>query len=472
MFLLMIFVFILGYVAIALEHKLNVNKAPVALFLGVSLWVILILDADGILSRDITGGFANFLKENTEVSNLPRWEQYIEYISENQILKFVGEIAEILFFLMGAMTIVEIVDQHGGFNVITNRIKTRNKVQLLWIISVITFFMSAALDNLTTSIVMIALLRKLISRRQYRWLYAGMVIISANAGGAWSPIGDVTTIMLWIKGNVTTAGIVPQLFLPSLVSMIVPLTILSFYLKGTFSNISKAESTKEKKVTIATRRERHIIFILGVGSLLFVPVFKVLTHLPPFMGMLFGLSLLWIFTEIMYYRKHELDEKAKMTVSRVLKNVDVPTILFFLGILSAVDALQTAGHLALLSEWLDKSFTSVYPTNILIGILSAIVDNVPLVAGAMGMHNVVTPEMLSAAINPEIMANYLVDGKFWTLLAYCAGTGGSILIIGSAAGVAVMGLEKIDFVWYLKKVSLFALIGYFAGILTFFLMMG
>lgn len=465
----MIIVFILGYLAIALEHNIKINKAATALFLGAVLWVMLIFDANNILSMDISGRFANFLSDHVEISQLPKWEQYVEFITENQILDYIAEIAEILFFLMGAMTIVEIVDQHGGFNVITNRIKTRKKVHLLWIISIITFFMSSVLDNLTTSIVMIALLRKLISKRQYRWLYAGIVIVAANAGGAWSPIGDVTTIMLWIKGNITTAGIVPSLFLPSLVSIIVPLIILSFYVKGSFPEIAKSEIEKEKHVTVATRRERHIIFILGIGSLLFVPVFKVVTHLPPFMGMLFGLSLLWIFTEIMYHRKHELDEKEKLTVTRVIKNVDVPTILFFLGILMAVDALQTAGHLALLSGWLDTSFTSVYPPNILIGILSAIVDNVPLVAGAMGMHAVVTPEMLESAANAHHLANYVVDGKFWTLLAYCAGTGGSILIIGSAAGVAVMGLEKINFIWYLKRISLFALIGYFAGLLTFYI---
>ncbi|OFX24884.1 MAG: sodium:proton antiporter [Bacteroidetes bacterium GWA2_31_9b] len=472
MFYLMIFVFVLGYTAIALEHKIKINKAPVALFLGVSLWVMLMFDSQNVISSDIGGRFTNFLKEHSDIAGLPQWEQYIQFIAENQLLGFLSEIAEILFFLMGAMTIVEIVDQHGGFNIITNRIHTRKKVYLLWIIAIITFFMSSVLDNLTTAIVMIALLRKLISKRQYRWLYAGIVIIAANAGGAWSPIGDVTTIMLWINGNVTTGGIVPTLFLPSLVSMIVPLVILSFYIKGSFPEIKKGELANPNLVAIATQRERYIILILGIGSLLFVPIFKVFTHLPPFLGMLFGLSVLWIFTEIMYRRKHDLDENEKMTVARVLKNVDVPTILFFLGILSAVDALQTAGHLTLVSDWLDRSFSSVYPPNILIGLLSSVVDNVPLVAGAMGMHEVVSPEMLANAANPAVLANYVTDGKFWTLLAYCAGTGGSILIIGSAAGVAVMGLEKIDFIWFLKRISLFALIGYFAGILTFYLMIG
>lgn len=470
MFTLMVVVFILGYTAIALEHNIKVNKTASALFLGVALWVLLMLDAGGILSRDIGGRFSEFLNSHPDLASLSQWEQYVKYIVDNQILEFLSEIAEILFFLMGAMTIVEIVDQHGGFKIITNRIKTRNKVKLLWIISFVTFFLSSVLDNLTTSIVMVALLRKLIDHRHDRWLYAGMVILAANAGGAWSPIGDVTTIMLWIKGNVTTGGIIPKLFLASLLSLLVPLIVLSFMLKGDFEESQEQHHEKENSATPATRRERHMIFILSVGALLFTPIFKVLTHLPPFLGMLFGLSLLWIFTEIMYHRKSELDEKEKRTVARVIKNVDVPTILFFLGILMAVDALQTAGHLTLLSQWLDKSFTSPYPPNILIGLLSSVVDNVPLVAAAMGMHPAVSPDLVTAASG--ISSAYVVDGNFWNLLAYCAGTGGSILIIGSAAGVAVMGLEKIDFMWYMKHISLLALIGYFAGILTYFIMFG
>ncbi len=470
MFWLMVIVFVLGYAAIALEHNIKVNKTASALFLGVILWVMLMFDAGNILTADIGGRFSSFLQSHPDVASLPQFEQYIHYISENQILGFLGEISEILFFLMGAMTIVEIVDQHGGFNIITNRIKTRNKVKLLWIIAIITFFMSAVLDNLTTSIVMVALLRKLIERRHDRWLYAGIVIIAANAGGAWSPIGDVTTIMLWINGNVTAASIITKLFLPSLVSMVVPVAVFSFMLKGDFPILKKYEMGINNPSPTATRRERHLIFIIGVGALLFTPVFKVITHLPPFLGMLLGLSVLWIFTEIMYHRKSDLDEKEKKTVARVLKNVDVPTILFFLGILSAVDALQSAGHLSLVSQWLDQSFSNVYVPNIFIGLLSAIVDNVPLVAGAMGMHPVVTPEVLATASNAGLLGNYVADGTFWNLLAYCAGTGGSILIIGSAAGVAVMGLEKIEFMWYMKRISLLALLGYFAGVLTYYLL--
>ncbi len=461
MFTLMAIIFVIGYAAIALESYIKVNKTATAMFLGVLLWVILIFDAEQILTLDIGGRFNDFLKLHPELLSLPQWEQYVKYIAENQVLGYLGEISEILFFLMGAMTIVEIIDQHGGFNIITDRIKTRSKLRLIWLLPIITFFLSAVLDNLTTAIVMVALLRKLIDKRQDRWLFAGVIIIASNAGGAWSPIGDVTTIMLWLNGNVTAVGIIKHLFLPSLISLVVPLIILSFFLKGQFSTLKHEVENHQANGT--TRMERNIIFILGIGALVFTPVFKILTHLPPFLGMLLGLSVIWIFTELMYYRKHDLDETEKKTVTRVIKNVDFSTILFFLGILFAIDALQTAGHLSIVSNWLDKEFSSVYLSNIFIGLVSAIVDNVPLVASVMGMH----PVEASIIIGVN---NYSADSIFWNLLAYCAGTGGSILIIGSAAGVAVMGLEKIEFIWYLKRISVLALIGYLAGVLTYFFM--
>lgn len=471
MFELMVLVFIIGYAAIALEHKLNVNKAATALFMGVSLWIIYLIGAETIIGPGNLN-FTEFLSFYPHVAQLPLWEQHIQFISEHEIVKYLGEVSEILFFLLGAMTIVEIVDQHGGFNIITDRIHSRKKVRLLWILGFITFFMSSVLDNLTTSIVMIALLRKLIDKKTDRWLFAGIIIIAANAGGAWSPIGDVTTIMLWINGNITSLGVMPKLILPSIISLVVPLAILSFYIKGSFEATplpAAHETTFHRKPKI-TDRERWIIFFLGIAALIFVPIFKVTTHLPPFMGMLFGLSILWIFTEVMYHRKKDVDKNEKFTVARVIKNVDVPTILFFLGILMAVDALQSAGHLSLVSNKLDSQFQNVYVINTLIGLLSSVVDNVPLVAASMGMHHVVTPEMLSTATSPEYLQYFVQDGDFWTLLAFCAGTGGSILIIGSAAGVAVMGLEKIDFVWYFKRISLLALSGYIAGILTFALL--
>lgn len=360
-------------------------------------------------------------------------------------------IASILFFLLGAMTIVELVDVHEEFRVITDRISTTNRVKLLWIISVVAFFLSAVLDNMTTAIVMSALARKLVRDRRDVWFLGGFIIIAANAGGAWSPIGDVTTIMLWIGGQVTTWNIIKVLIIPSLICLLLPLIIASFRFSGEAEKAEKRPDGHEDSG--ASPAHQVLILALGVGSLLFVPVFKNLTHLPPFMGILLGVGVLWYATELIHKEKaHEI--RSKLTVSAVLRRIDSPSILFFLGILLAVAALETSGHLHLLSTILDKAFAgNNYIINTLIGILSAVVDNVPLVAAAMGMYD---------------MSIYRADHKLWELLAYCAGTGGSILIIGSAAGVAAMGILKIDFIWYLKKMSLYALVGYFAGILYYY----
>ena len=355
------------------------------------------------------------------------------------------------------MTIVELVDAHEGFAIITDKITTKNKVKLLWVISVLTFFFSAALDNLTTSIVMISLLRKLIEDKHDRWFFAGIVVVAANAGGAWSPIGDVTTTMLWIGGQLSTMTIVKTLFIPSLVAMLVPLVVLTFTLKGEVSRPSKMEGL-EHYTNPTTAFERNLIFFLGVAGLLFVPVFKTLTHLPPFMGMMLSLGVLWSVTEVIHRSKNK-EDKSQLSVIGVLRKVDTASVLFFLGILLAVAGLQSAGHLAIMAGSLNEWFGgNVYAINIVIGLLSSIVDNVPLVAGSMGMYEI-------AAVG-----DFAKDGVFWQFLAFCAGTGGSALIIGSAAGVAVMGLEKIDFVWYLKKISILALIGYFAGAGTYILM--
>lgn len=436
MFILMVIVFVLGYAAIALEHPLKVNKSATALMLGVILWVFLMLGGESILID--TTHFTEYLSRVVG-GNFASW------ISHSALLEHLGEISEIIFFLLGAMTIVELVDSHEGFSIITDKIKTTKKIKLLWILSILTFFMSAALDNLTTSIVMTALLRKLVADKADRWFFAGMVIVAANAGGAWSPIGDVTTIMLWIAGDVTTVNIIIKDFFPSLVSMIVPLGILSFTMKGNVkSPKSRSLDDLDHGKDPTTLFERNLVFFLGVGSLLFVPVFKTTTHLPPYLGMLWGLGLLWVVTELIHKSKNDT-HKTFLSVVDVLRKVDVPSVLFFLGILTAVAALQTAGHLILLADVLREHVGNLYVINIIIGVLSSIVDNVPLVAAAMGMYN------------------YPPDHYFWEFLAYCAGTGGSILIIGSAAGVAVMGMEKIDFIWYLKKISLLALIGYLAG---------
>ncbi len=442
MFYLMIIVFILGYAAIALEHPLKVNKSATALILAVLMWVLFIFGGEHILVN--TDSFHKYLEEFTN-GNFQGW------VSHHELLNHLGEISEILFFLLGAMTIVELIDSHEGFRIITDKIKTTNKVKLLWILSILTFFMSAALDNLTTSIVMVALLRKLIADKKDRWFFAGMVIIAANSGGAWSPIGDVTTIMLWIGGHVTTLNIIAKTFVPSLISMLFPLVFLSFLMKGVVRR--PAHVVKEIHENSTSSFERNIIFFMGIGALLMVPVFKTITHLPPYLGMLMGLGILWVTTEILHKSKNE-EHKPMLTVVGILRRVDTPSVLFFLGILLAVAALQSAGHLRLLATALDEHVGNLYLINVVIGILSAIVDNVPLVAGAMGMYESV----------------FAVDHYFWEMLAYCAGTGGSILIIGSAAGVAVMGMEKIDFIWYVRKISVWALAGYFAGAATYWAM--
>ncbi len=472
MFVLMVVVFVLGYAAIALEHPLKVDKAASALLTGTILWALYALNVTGILALDFSPAWDYAQQIYHDVmewvapnqSNMRPYEammaagheplHFVKHDLEHHLI----EIAEILFFLLGAMTIVETVDQHQGFKLITDRITTTNKVKLLWILSVLTFFMSAALDNLTTTIVLVALLRKLIDDQKTRWFFASMVVLAANAGGAWSPIGDVTTIMLWIGGQVTAGNIIAYVIVPSLFTMIVPLLIITFTMKG---NVTRpAVVTNEREYT--THAERQTLLIMGVSALLFVPVFKTVTHLPPYLGMMFGLGVIWLTTEIMHRNKSK-EDRAKLTVIGVLKKIDMATIFFFLGILSAVAALQSMGHLAILAGALDNAFQNIYIINLIIGVLSAIVDNVPLVAGAMGMYPIAGPEAVG------YMADFVVDGKFWEFLAYCAGTGGSILIIGSAAGVAAMGLEKIDFIWYMKKISLLALVGYLAGAAVYYL---
>lgn len=483
----MVVIFVLGYAAIAFEHPLKVDKAVSALAIGTLVWVAFILGAFDILTMGYSPGFQNLVMDHEnldaagaqefvgalaqshgEVSH--HWLEIMrEWIVDNQIIHHLGEISEILFFLLGAMTIVEIIDQHEGFKLITDKIKTTNKVKLLWILSFLTFFMSAALDNLTTTIVMVALLRKLIDDKKTRWFYASMVVLAANAGGAWSPIGDVTTIMLWIGGQVTALAIITRVFLPSMFTMVIPLILLSFTMKGEVTRPVIKHNEKE----FATGFERKLMLIMGVSGLLFVPVFKTLTHLPPYMGMLLSLSVLWLVSEIIH-RDKKPEIKAKLKVHAILTRIDMPTVFFFLGILTAVAALQSAGQLNILSRYLDENLKSIYLIDLAIGILSSIVDNVPLVAGAMGMYPIETKEAMEALalVDPhaaEYAMNFMQDGVFWEFLAYTAGTGGSILIIGSAAGVAAMGLEKIDFIWYLKKISLLAFLGYLSGALVYYL---
>jgi Na+/H+ antiporter NhaD/arsenite permease-like protein len=421
-FILMIVLFIIGYLFIALEHPLKISKTATALLLAAIMWAIFSMMGPGF--------------------------------SHEVLVQHLGDIAEILFFLVGAMTIVEIIDQHEGFSIVTDKITTKSKRKLLWIISILTFFMSAVLDNLTTAIVMCALLKKLVGNKQDRWFFCGMIILAANSGGAWSPIGDITTIMLWIKGNITAGKIILETFIPSLISMLVPLIIITFTMKGNMERPTKDDNDENSPKI--TRQQSNIIFFLGVGVLLFVPIFKTITHLPPYIGILFGLGLIWAVTEIMH--KSNAETFVKLNPSNIIRRIDMPSILFFLGILMAVACLQTAGHLDLLSKSLDK-IGNIYVINIIIGVLSSIIDNVPLVAAAMGMY----------PVDPTV-THFAVDGAFWEFLAYCAGTGGSLLIIGSAAGVAVMGMEKIDFIWYLKKITIWALIGYLSGAGVFIFM--
>ncbi len=412
-----IIIFLTGYVLITLEHSLHINKAATALLAGVLCWTVYI-------------------------TQVPDTEMVVE-----QLAHHIGEIAGILFFLLGAMTIVEIIDAHDGFEVIVSRIKTDNSRKLLWILSILAFCLSAILDNLTTTIVLVSLLKKLVPRRNQRLLYACVVVIAANAGGAFTPIGDVTTTMLWIGGQVTPVNIMRKLFLPSLMCLLVPLVYLSKFSRG---KIALSGTHKENEVLHSTPFERKLVLGLGILVLVFVPVFKLWTHLPPYMGILLGLGALWIVTEVIHHRKDE-EKKNKFSVVNALRKVDTSTVLFFLGILLSIGALQSAGQLTLMANYLNSSIGNFYWVNLLVGVISAVVDNVPLVAAMMRMYQL----------------DYPADHTFWEFLAYCAGTGGSILIIGSAAGVAAMGLEKINFMWYAKKISLLAIMGYIAGAVTY-----
>lgn len=466
MMILMTVIFFLGYVFIAFEHKLQINKAATALFMGILLWAIYITMDYSTVPLIHGASFDRFIAEGN-YANATFAQKCISYITNFELPAALADVSSTLFFLMGAMTIVEIIDVHGGFAIITNRVTTKNKTKLLWIIGGLTFFMSAVLDNMTTSIVMIMMARRLIYNYKERWVFAGIIIIAANAGGAWSPIGDITTILLWMSDNITTTHIIASLFIPSLVSTIVPLFIASRILKG--GVLSRVEVDDKNGIDeVVTKKERISILILGVCCLLFVPVFKSVTHLPPYMGMLLALAVMWTYTEILY--KHiDIQEKLKQRVPRVLKKIDIPTILFFLGLLLAVSALEQIGALTLAATFLETHFGNIYAINTVIGLLSAVVDNVPLVAASISMYPVATEASIAAANNPEFVTHFVTDGAFWDMLAYCAGTGGSILIIGSVAGVVVMGIEKINFMWYLKNISPMALFGYFAGIATFML---
>lgn len=448
-----VILFVVGYLAIALEHPLKVDKTATALVLGMLLWMLYALGAETLVPQFAGEKFQRYLAENPSLLSADTAHQALDYIINVDVVEHLGDIAQTVLFLLGAMTIVELIDIHEGFTVITSRIRTRNKRGLLWVMAWLTFFMSAVLDNLTTTIVMLTLLRKFVPDKQERWLYAGSIVIAANSGGAWSPIGDVTTILLWAKGNVTVQALIKFVLLPSIVSMVIPVAFISRQLKG---ELPVPESTGYTNEDL-TNRDRTIIFILGVVGLLLVPVFKTITHLPPFIGILLVLGILWVFIECFYNGKVLVKAK-QYRIPRVISRIDMPSILFFLGILMAVAVLQSTGVLATLADYLDTTIHHIYGIDTLLGALSAIIDNVPMVAGVMGMYPVADPGSVGYA------ANFVVDGHFWGLLSYCAGVGGSMLIIGSAAGVITMGIEKMNFGWYLKKFSWLAALGYIAGV--------
>ncbi len=429
----MILLFVVGYVFIALEHKTKVDKSAIALLMAGAIWTIFsLLGNDAHIQQDL-------------VDEL-------------------GSTCEILVFLIGAMTIVDLIDRYGGFNVITDHITTHNKRKLMWMISIITFFMSAALDNMTTTIIMIMLLRRVISDSKERWIFASLIVIAANSGGAWSPIGDVTTIMLWMRGNVTAGALISSLFIPCLVSVIIPTLIAVRYIKNEDSIVSDTQSFADSLPEGISPKLSKFMLTTGVLSLLFVPLFKEVTHLPPYMGMMVSLGFMWVLTEIIYHRNGNMEDSIKPRVSKVLKHIDMPTILFFLGILMSVAALQSAGVLTNMADWLDKQVHEVFAIAGAIGVLSSVVDNVPLVAACMGMYPIADAASIAASTDAAYLQQFVQDGIFWHLLTYCAGVGGSMLIIGSAAGVVAMGLEKINFAWYFKKITFLAFVGYLAGI--------
>ena len=414
-------IFIIGFLAIAMEHSIKVNKASTALVTGVLCWTVYTLQSG----------------DSDMVSHA--------------LMEHLSDIAAILFFLLGAMTIVELIDAHDGFELILEKINTLEKRKLLWIVSLLAFFLSAVLDNLTTTIVMVSLIRKLMSQKEDRLMFAGMIVIASNAGGAWSPIGDVTTTMLWIGGQITAGQIIQSILLPSIICLTVPLIFMSMRMKGSIEAIPGMDKAVQQR---STPFERNLVFVIGISCLLFVPVFKNFTHLPPFMGILFGLGIMWIITEFIHNQKDEID-KDRFSVNFALRKIDTPSILFFLGILLSVAALQVSGILTNVADLLSNTLKSDNAIVMSMGLLSSIVDNVPLVAAAQGMYS---------------LDRYPTDHTFWHFLAYCTGTGGSALIIGSAAGVAAMGMVKIDFVWYLKRITSLALLGYFSGALAYILL--
>ncbi|MDE6023528.1 MAG: sodium:proton antiporter NhaD [Muribaculaceae bacterium] len=431
-------IFILGYLLIASEHVLHINKATFALIMCALLWAVY-----AMASHD------------PNVSA--------------ELIEALGDTCEIVVFLIGAMTIVELIDRYGGFRIIVDRIHANDKRRLMWVLSIFAFFLSSVLDNMTTTIIMVMMLRRMLKNYKERWLFACIIVLAANAGGAWSPIGDITTIMLWMKNYVSSVDLIVNLLFPSMVSVVVPLIIASRLIpKTAVEPLNSQDSRVGYELYEEHPKLSILILICGIAGLLFVPVFKTFTHLPPYMGILLSLGILWLLTELLV-RHYRLDGKIEGRVSQVIRSIDMSTILFFLGILMAVSALSQAGILGALAGWLNDQFHDVYVINGIIGVLSSIVDNVPLVAACMEMYPVANDAMIAAASDPAYTALFVEDGLFWHLLTFCAGVGGSLLIIGSAAGVVAMGIEKIPFMWYFKRITGLAFLGYLAGIAVIWL---
>ena len=444
-----IIVFVLGYLAIVFEHQIHINKAASAIVTGVLCWTIYAVGYDQLVPQATFEAWEKVHAAGGDVHAVSQLPAKLEFITEYQLPKGFVEIAGILFFLMGAMTIVELVDAHEGFSLVTQRVKARNKVTLLWIVGWVTFFLSSVLDNLTTTIVVVSLLRKLVADRETRLLFIGVAIIAANAGGAWTVIGDVTTTMLWVKNKINTVEVMRDLFFASVTCLLIPLIITTRWLKGELPPVSELEDENDDKTILPWHRT--LFLVLGLGGLMTVPIFKALTHLPPFMGMVMSLGVLWVASELV---SHTMDEKTRSStgVLSALRRVDMSSILFFLGILLAVGALGSVEILKNIAVSLQNSIGNTSIIAIIIGLVSAVVDNVPLVAAGIEMYPATPP-----------------NDSFWMLLAYCAGTGGSCLIIGSAAGVAAMGLEKIEFMWYARRIAPMALAGYLGGVVAYFL---
>lgn len=438
MIAILLTVFIIGYVLIASEHVLGINKATFALIMCAVLWsVYAMLGHDPNLSEDL--------------------------------ITSLGDTCEIVVFLIGAMTIVELIDRYGGFHILVEKIHARSKRRMLWVLAFVAFFLSSILDNMTTTIIMVMMLRRMLSNQKERWTFGCVIVLAANAGGAWSPIGDITTIMLWMKNYVTSVSLIANLIIPSLISVIIPTAIATTMIANEpMEELNEQDSRSGYKMSEHHHGLSVLILICGVAGLIFVPIFKSITHLPPYMGILLSLGILWLLTELIV-RYYQLDGKIEGRISQVIGSIDMSTILFFLGILMAVSALGQAGILANLAHWLNDQFHEVYIISGIIGVLSSIVDNVPLVAACMDMYPVATDALIQASADPAYTALFVEDGLFWHLLTFCAGVGGSLLIIGSAAGVVAMGIEKIPFMWYVKRITWLAFIGYVAGIVTIWL---